>query len=226
MSMINYASREINCKIVYYGPGLGGKTTNLENVYGKVAAGHARQADLARHRDRAHAVLRFPAGRPRHDSRLQDALPPLHRARPGILQRQPEADSQGRGRHRVRRRLAARAHGGEPGGDAEPVRQHGGVRLRPHEDAVRDPVQQTRPAERVADPRSAERAESRLGSDRSRPRCVRRPTRITPARISSSSFRQANGSSARSISRPSPCHGEGVFDTLKGVSKLVLKSLA
>jgi signal recognition particle receptor subunit beta len=36
MSMINYASREINCKIVYYGPGLGGKTTNLEVVYGKV----------------------------------------------------------------------------------------------------------------------------------------------------------------------------------------------
>jgi signal recognition particle receptor subunit beta len=37
MSMINYASREINCKIVYYGPGLGGKTTNLEHVYGKVS---------------------------------------------------------------------------------------------------------------------------------------------------------------------------------------------
>src|SRR5690606_37306270 len=36
MSMINYASREINCKIVYYGPGLGGKTTNLEHVYQKV----------------------------------------------------------------------------------------------------------------------------------------------------------------------------------------------
>jgi len=36
MSMVNYASREINCKIVYYGPGLGGKTTNLEHVYGKV----------------------------------------------------------------------------------------------------------------------------------------------------------------------------------------------
>ena len=36
MSMINYASKEINCKIVYYGPGLGGKTTNLEIVYGKV----------------------------------------------------------------------------------------------------------------------------------------------------------------------------------------------
>lgn len=37
MSMINYASREINCKIVYYGPGLGGKTTNLETIYSKVA---------------------------------------------------------------------------------------------------------------------------------------------------------------------------------------------
>jgi signal recognition particle receptor subunit beta len=37
MSMINYASREINCKIVYYGPGLGGKTTNIEYVYDKVA---------------------------------------------------------------------------------------------------------------------------------------------------------------------------------------------
>ena len=34
--MINYAAREINCKIVYYGPGLGGKTTNLEHIYGKV----------------------------------------------------------------------------------------------------------------------------------------------------------------------------------------------
>src|SRR5206468_2214497 len=37
MSMINYASREINCKLVYYGPGLGGKTTNLEHVYAKVS---------------------------------------------------------------------------------------------------------------------------------------------------------------------------------------------
>ena len=34
--MINYASREINCKLVYYGTGLGGKTTNLEHVYSRV----------------------------------------------------------------------------------------------------------------------------------------------------------------------------------------------
>ena len=36
MSMINYASREINCKLVYYGTGLGGKTTNLEYIYSRV----------------------------------------------------------------------------------------------------------------------------------------------------------------------------------------------
>jgi signal recognition particle receptor subunit beta len=33
MSFINYSSREINCKIVYYGPGLCGKTTNLQYVF-------------------------------------------------------------------------------------------------------------------------------------------------------------------------------------------------
>lgn len=33
MTFINYASREINCKIVYYGPGLGGKTTNIQYIY-------------------------------------------------------------------------------------------------------------------------------------------------------------------------------------------------
>jgi len=35
LSFINFAAREINCKIVYYGPGLGGKTTNLQYVYDK-----------------------------------------------------------------------------------------------------------------------------------------------------------------------------------------------
>jgi signal recognition particle receptor subunit beta len=35
MSFINYSSREINCKIVYYGPGLCGKTTNLQFIYNK-----------------------------------------------------------------------------------------------------------------------------------------------------------------------------------------------
>jgi mutual gliding-motility protein MglA len=33
MTFINYAAREINCKIVYYGPGLCGKTTNIQFIY-------------------------------------------------------------------------------------------------------------------------------------------------------------------------------------------------
>ena len=37
MSFINYSSREINCKIVYYGPGLCGKTTNLQHIFESTA---------------------------------------------------------------------------------------------------------------------------------------------------------------------------------------------
>ncbi|OFZ47378.1 MAG: gliding-motility protein MglA [Bdellovibrionales bacterium RIFOXYB1_FULL_37_110] len=37
MSFVNYHTKEINCKIVYYGPGLGGKTTNLQFVYQKTS---------------------------------------------------------------------------------------------------------------------------------------------------------------------------------------------
>jgi signal recognition particle receptor subunit beta len=37
MSFVNPASKEINCKIVYYGPGLGGKTTNIQSVYQKMS---------------------------------------------------------------------------------------------------------------------------------------------------------------------------------------------
>ncbi len=36
MALINYATKEINVKIVYYGPGLGGKTSNLRWIYGKL----------------------------------------------------------------------------------------------------------------------------------------------------------------------------------------------
>jgi signal recognition particle receptor subunit beta len=39
MAFINYSAREINCKLVYYGPGLCGKTTNLKLIYEKTAEG-------------------------------------------------------------------------------------------------------------------------------------------------------------------------------------------
>jgi signal recognition particle receptor subunit beta len=37
MAFINYSAREINCKLVYYGPGLCGKTTNLKYIYQRTA---------------------------------------------------------------------------------------------------------------------------------------------------------------------------------------------
>jgi len=38
VSFINFAAREINCKIVYYGAGLGGKTTNLQWIFDQTRA--------------------------------------------------------------------------------------------------------------------------------------------------------------------------------------------
>ena len=55
MSFINFAAREINCKIVYYGAGLGGKTTNLVQVHDHVqtAAGNkGKLVSLATSSDR------------------------------------------------------------------------------------------------------------------------------------------------------------------------------
>lgn len=43
MSFVNHHTKEINCKIVYYGPGLGGKTTNIQWIYQKTAAGNKGQ---------------------------------------------------------------------------------------------------------------------------------------------------------------------------------------
>ncbi|MCD6595929.1 gliding-motility protein MglA [bacterium] len=40
MSTVNFATREITCKIVYYGPGLSGKTTNLLFIHKKIPAKH------------------------------------------------------------------------------------------------------------------------------------------------------------------------------------------
>jgi signal recognition particle receptor subunit beta len=40
MSFVNYVTKEVNCKIVYYGPGLGGKTTNIQYVYQKTSGGN------------------------------------------------------------------------------------------------------------------------------------------------------------------------------------------
>ena len=53
MSLVNFTTREITCKIVYYGPGRSGKTTNLHYVYGRVPEGRrGRMVSLATQTDR------------------------------------------------------------------------------------------------------------------------------------------------------------------------------
>jgi mutual gliding-motility protein MglA len=53
MSLVNYASREITCKIVYYGPGRSGKTTNLQYIHAQVPDERkGRMVSLATEMDR------------------------------------------------------------------------------------------------------------------------------------------------------------------------------
>src|SRR5438045_6201813 len=53
MPKINHAVKEITCKIVYYGPGAGGKTTNLIYVHGNVPGKHRGElVSLATEQDR------------------------------------------------------------------------------------------------------------------------------------------------------------------------------
>ncbi len=51
LSFINFAAKEINCKLVYYGAGLGGKTTNLEKIY-EMAPNKGKMISLATESDR------------------------------------------------------------------------------------------------------------------------------------------------------------------------------
>jgi len=53
MSLVNFTTREITCKIVYYGPGRSGKTTNLQYVYSQVPGDRkGRMVSLATQTDR------------------------------------------------------------------------------------------------------------------------------------------------------------------------------
>ncbi len=53
MSLVNFTTREITCKIVYYGPGRSGKTSNLQYIYGRVPENRrGRMVSLATQTDR------------------------------------------------------------------------------------------------------------------------------------------------------------------------------
>jgi mutual gliding-motility protein MglA len=64
MALINQESKELHCKIVYYGPSLGGKTTNLKWVYKATQASNPNTSDL----------MEFDVGTPER-TRFFDFLP-------------------------------------------------------------------------------------------------------------------------------------------------------
>ena len=225
MSMINYASREINCKIVYYGPGLGGKTTNLEHIYGKVKPDtRGKLISLATETER---TLFF------------DFLPVDLGTIRGFKTRFHLYTVPGQVYYNASRKLILKGVDGivfvadsqiermeaNSGVDAEPVRQHGRVRVRPDEDAVRDPVQQTRPAERRRRSASCRRRSIRAGKSRAG------EARVTPDPYHAGENLIEQLPTGEWVERAPyfeavAVDGEGVFDTLKAVSKLVLKALA
>ena len=113
MTMINYASREINCKIVYYGTGLGGKTTNLEYIYSRVNPDtKGKMISLATETERTlfFDFLPIDLGEVRgFKTRFHLYTVP----RPGLLQRQPKAHPQRGGWNHLRRGLPAGARRGQ-----------------------------------------------------------------------------------------------------------------
>ncbi len=105
MSTVNVMAREIAAKIVFYGPGLSGKTTTLKRVYDSVKPAH--RGELMALPTEADRTLFFDF-LPVKVERVHDySARALHRARPGLLQRDPEAGVAGRRRGGVRRRFAA-----------------------------------------------------------------------------------------------------------------------
>ena len=204
MSMINYASREINCKIVYYGSGLGGKTTNLEHVYGKVQPDtRGKLISLATETER---TLFF------------DFLPVDLGTIRGFKTRFHLYTVPGQVYYNASRKLILKGVDG-----IVFVADSQVERMEANQEAMQNLYDNM--AEYGYDltkmpfviqynkrdlpnaapgPRAAGGAQSGLGSHRAGAPAGHPGRRITPARIWSSSSRPGNGSSARRISRQSP----------------------
>src|ERR1041384_4671427 len=108
MSLVNYSTREITSKIVYYGPGRSGKTTNLQYIYGQVPEDRrGRMVSLATETDR---TLFFD-----------------FRPRAGLLRRHPQAGAAGGGRGGVRGLQPARPGRRERGQLPQPAGEPAGA---------------------------------------------------------------------------------------------------
>ena len=93
MSLINMAKREINCKIVYYGIGLSGKTTNLHYIHKTVNPHDV--GDMVSIDTETERTLYFDAPSPgiRSSSRFPDSLSALHGSQGQVLYKQTRISS-------------------------------------------------------------------------------------------------------------------------------------
>ena len=127
MVLFNHSTRELTAKIVYYGPGLCGKTTNLRLSPREARPGDDGHVSSRSRRPGPDDLLRPPPGRARERQGLHREVPALHGAGAGLLQRDAQARAEGRGRHRLRRRLPVVDALAQPRVVPEPAREHGGA---------------------------------------------------------------------------------------------------
>ena len=107
MALINVAAREIHGKIVYYGPGLCGKTTNLQYIHGKIPTG--TKGDLLSIATETERTLFFDF-LPLDLGKVQgftDSISSVHGPGPGIVRTNQNRGAQWGRRSRFRRRCAA-----------------------------------------------------------------------------------------------------------------------
>ena len=182
MVELNHRERTIKVKIVYYGPPVGGKTTNLQVLHRAADAAPPRRDDLDQLGPGPHDPVRPAAAQDAGLPRLRPAPAAARGPRAGRLRRDAPAGPEGGGLARLRGELRDRPVRGEPAelprDDAQPAL----APPRPVDDAARLPVQQARPARRAHD-RGA----------RSQPQRRGRPKPCPPS-----------PSEARASSRPSP----------------------
>ncbi len=115
MVVVSYSGKEINAKLVYYGAGLSGKTTNLEAIYEAVPdTSRGKMVSMKTQSDRTLFFDLLPLD-------LGEIMGFKTRfllytvPGPGVLQRHAQAGAQGRGCDRVRGRQRSRQDGREQG---------------------------------------------------------------------------------------------------------------
>ena len=194
MSLVNYATREITCKIVYYGPGRSGKTTNLHYIYGQVPEDRkGKMVSLATQTDR---TLFF------------DFLPLDLGTISGFATRFQLYTVPGQVYYQATRKLVLQGADGVVFVADSPARQ-----LQENIESFQDLHQNL--AEQEVDPRTI-------------PLVIQYNKQDLPKDLILTKEELADAVNFRGVPdyTADALHGPGVFETLRGISELVLKRLS